>query len=170
MGGDYPVPWGSGADTQRDRDRAVIDQVHLHVGTKRTALHHRVGLARLLKHIVKPAAAFIGRGGSGKPGPVATRGVGGQRELSCRLWFILPAASLKMRNLSIFASILSQMAAVSPRSAHSNTSKPASISPITCPATSTRAQRTRCSSAIMGRPVARAEQFEARPSATKRGG
>ena len=84
--------------------------------------------------------------------PIALRRSGARAAVpstSCTLKFILPAVSLKMRSLRILASNFSASACVSPCSAQTSTSKPGPMAPTVCASTSTRALRTRCSSAIM---------------------
>mmetsp|Transcript_20377 Transcript_20377/g.78068 ORF Transcript_20377/g.78068 Transcript_20377/m.78068 type:complete len:207 (-) Transcript_20377:1560-2180(-) len=84
---------------------------------------------------------------------------------SCRLRFILPAASPKTRSFSTLAISLSALASVSSGSAQTSISRPGPIAPTVCPAISTRASRTRCSSAITAGPWGRRNE-PPRPSAT----
>ncbi len=75
--------------------------------------------------------------------------------MSCTLRFILPSSSPKMRSFSSLASRRSACASPSSRSAHSSSNRPAPISPITRPSTTTRASLTRCTSPIKSGPPRR---------------
>ena len=56
--------------------------MQLHVGPELPGVHHRVQQTGLRHKIVIPPATFVRGRRAGKAGPVATRHIGGQRELA----------------------------------------------------------------------------------------
>ena len=94
------------SDLQAEGDRAVVDQMYLHMGTEAAGFHPRVGRASQDDQPVEPPAAFLGRGGGGEAGAHALR-VSAARvnwltssrppPVSASERFILPASSENTR-------------------------------------------------------------------------